>query len=111
MHASNKQRGAVMQKRYSVRILLVSVAALGAMPLAHGQSYPTRTVRIVTGGIGGGADLISRMIAQGISEPLGQPVIVDNRGSGVVPGDVVAKSPPDGYTLLVTSGVLWIGPF
>ena len=82
-----------------------------AAMLASAQTYPIKPVRIVTGGVGGGADLISRLIAQGISEPLGQPVIVDNRGSGVIPGEIVAKSPPDGYTLLVTSGVLWIGPF
>jgi tripartite-type tricarboxylate transporter receptor subunit TctC len=77
----------------------------------YAQNYPVKPVRIVTGGVGGGTDLISRLIAQGISEPLGQPVIVDNRASGVVSAEIVAKSPQDGYTLLVTSGVLWIGPF
>jgi tripartite-type tricarboxylate transporter receptor subunit TctC len=90
---------------------LASIVLVCGVTVAHGQNYPLKPVRIVTGGVGGGADLISRLIAQGISEPLGQPVIVDNRGSGVVPGEIVAKAAPDGYTLLVTSGLLWIGPF
>jgi tripartite-type tricarboxylate transporter receptor subunit TctC len=90
---------------------LVAPVVMCSAVAVHAQTYPVKPVRIVTGGVGGGADLISRLIAQGIAEPLGQPVIVDNRGSGVVPGDIVAKAAPDGYTLLVTSGVLWIGAF
>ena len=53
---------------------------------------------------------MARLIAQGISGPLGQPVIVDNRASGIIPGEIVAKAPPDGYTLLVGGGSLWIAP-
>jgi len=51
---------------------------------------------------------VARLIAQGISGPLGQPVIIDNRSSGVVPAELVAKAPPDGYTLIGTSNVLWL---
>ena len=75
-----------------------------------GQDYPTRPIRIVLTGVGGGADLNVRLIAQSISGPLGQQVIVDNRPSGVIAADVVAKAAPDGYTLLSSSGSMWITP-
>jgi len=54
--------------------------------------------------------ILSRILAQGISEPLGQQIIVDNRASAVV-APIVAKSAPDGYTLLITTGVVWILPY
>jgi tripartite-type tricarboxylate transporter receptor subunit TctC len=78
---------------------------------AVGQAYPNRTIRIVTSGVGGGTDFAARAVAQGISPGLGHPVIVDNRPSGVIPGDTVAKSAPDGYTLLATSNTFWLTPF
>ena len=68
-------------------------------------------MRIVTAGVGGGSDFVSRVIAQAIAGPLGQHVIVDNRPSGVIPGEVVSKAAADGYTLLVASNGLWIEPF
>src|SRR5689334_13705741 len=71
---------------------------LGCAP-AFSQDFPSKPVRIVTVAAGGGADLTARVIAQGISSPLGQPVVVDNRANGVVAGEIVSKSPPDGYTL------------
>jgi tripartite-type tricarboxylate transporter receptor subunit TctC len=87
--------------------------ALGVVILVsnslHAQDYPTKTIRMVTSSAGSGTDFVARQIAQGISGALGQQMIVDNRPSGVIPGEVVAKSAPDGYTLL-TAGNLWIGP-
>lgn len=74
------------------------------------QTYPNRPVRIVTSPAGGGNDFAARLIAQGLSGPLGQQVIVDNRAGGVVPGDVAARSKPDGYALLVAGGTFTIGP-
>jgi tripartite-type tricarboxylate transporter receptor subunit TctC len=74
------------------------------------QAYPNRPVRIVTSPAGGGNDFAARLIAQGLSAPLGQQVIVDNRAGGVVPGDVAARSKPDGYTLLVAGGTFTVGP-
>ena len=73
---------------------------------AHAQTYPTKPVRIVTQFTGGSLDLAARLIAPKLSERLGQPVIVDNRG-GVTSMELVAKSPADGYTLLIASGSLW----
>ena len=79
---------------------------------AHAQSYPTRPVRFVTAGVGGGNDFVARLIAQGISGPLGQPVIVDNRpGVSTIPGQVVSQSQPDGYTVLVYGPGVWLSQF
>ncbi len=75
-----------------------------------GQAFPTKAIRIVTAEPGASNDFLSRILAQGISEPLGQQVIVDNRASAVVAG-IVAKAAPDGYTLLITTGVVWILPY
>jgi len=84
-------------------ILLAVVALAVVMPL-HAQPYPSRPVRIVVPFPPGGAvDFYARVVQQPLSELLGQPVIIDNRAgaSGMVGADHVAKSAPDGYTLLL----------
>lgn len=93
--------------------LLLAPALLAfAAQAAHAQLQPNRPVRIVTSGIGGGTDFAARQIALGLTATIGQPVVVENRGSSVVPGDTVAKAVPDGHTLLITSGgILWVLPF
>ena len=82
---------------------------LGATP-ASAQEFPAGAVRLVTSGTGGGNDFIARDIAQGIAKPLGHPVTVENLHGGVAPGEAVAKSAPDGRTVLVYNNTLWIGP-
>jgi tripartite-type tricarboxylate transporter receptor subunit TctC len=77
---------------------------LGSQSLA--QDYPTRSVRlIVPYSPGGPTDIYSRLLAQGLSDSLKQPFVIENRpGAGTVVGtDLAAKSPPDGYTLLLMS--------
>lgn len=74
------------------------------------QSYPTKPIRIVTTEAGSGTDFGARVVAQCISGPLGQPVVVENRG-GVMPNEVVAKALPDGYTLVHNGSALWLLPF
>lgn len=74
------------------------------------QEYPVKPVRIVAIGPGGTVDFAARLIAQGLAAHLGQQVVVENRPSGVIPGDIVAKSAPDGYTLLVSGGNHWTLP-
>jgi tripartite-type tricarboxylate transporter receptor subunit TctC len=74
------------------------------------QNYPIRPVRIVTSETGGGTDFAARVIAQELSPPLGQPVIVENRGAGVYSGEIVAKATSDGHTVLVTGTSFWVGP-
>jgi tripartite-type tricarboxylate transporter receptor subunit TctC len=77
---------------------------------APAQNYPVRPVHMITTGVGGALDFTARITGQGISGPLGQPVVVDNRGSVIIAAQVVAKALPDGYTLLVMGTPLWIGP-
>ena len=77
---------------------------------AAGQDYPNKPIRLITSEVGGGNDFSAREIARGISGPLGQPVTVENRQAGVVPGEIVSKAPADGYTLLVYNNTVWIGP-
>src|ERR1044071_876715 len=89
--------------------LSMGIMGFGAS-MVFAQSYPNKPIRIVTGGVGGGNDFAARLMAQGLTTSLGQQVIVDNRASGVIPGETVSRAPPDGYTLLVTGGTLWIGP-
>ena len=80
----------------------VALACLFGLPAAlAAQDYPVRPLRIVTATPGGGNDFVARLVAQGITGPMGQPVIVDNRGPGVIPIEYTAKTSPDGYVLLV----------
>ena len=78
--------------------------------MAFGQDYPNKPIRLISPGPGGGADFVARFIAQGISGSLGQQVIVDNRPAGVIPGQIVSKATPDGYTLMVNGNSFWIAP-
>jgi tripartite-type tricarboxylate transporter receptor subunit TctC len=86
-------------------------AALLLAGFASAQSYPVKPIRIVVTGAGSGGDFAARLISQGVSPALGQQMIVDNRGSGNLPAEIVAKSPPDGHTLCLSAAPLWITPF
>jgi tripartite-type tricarboxylate transporter receptor subunit TctC len=94
--------------RLKLFAILAPVVALFA-GAASGQEYPTRPVRIVTAPAGGGNDFSARLVARGISGPLGQQVIVDNRPTILGP-EIVAKAAPDGYTVLLTGSAHWVGP-
>src|SRR5688572_9875185 len=98
----------MFQFRVVVSFLVVSLSVF-ATATVTAQDYPTRPIRIIAAGPGGGTDFTARVIAQGISGSLGQ-VVVENRPSGLIPNETVAKATPDGYTLLLSPGGLWIGP-
>ena len=88
------------------------LAAVCAAPVAA-QTYPGKSVRLVVPfSAGGSTDIVARTLAQKLNELWGQPVVVDNRagGSTVIGTEIVAKSPPDGYTLLVTPAPFTIVP-
>ena len=97
-----------MMKRLFAAFVLAFAAA------AQAQSYPSKPIRLVVGfPPGGGMDLSARVYAAKLQEPLGVPIVVENRpgATGIVAGEVVAKAAPDGYTLLVgASGQMTINP-
>ena len=92
--------------RRSTCNFVVGVAALLAAIGAQAQSWPAKPVRVIVPfAPGGGADLTARPVSQKLSEHLGQQFIVDNRGgaAGAIGMEIVAKSLPDGYTIMVMS--------
>jgi tripartite-type tricarboxylate transporter receptor subunit TctC len=88
-----------------VRAVLLTAALLGTAQ-AQTSSYPSRPTRIVVGFVAGGpSDLVARIVAQGLSERMGQPFVVENRpgATGTIGAELVAKAPPDGYSLYLAS--------
>ena len=90
------------------RLLTILIAgAVFVLPgAAVGQGYPSKPIKIVVPfAVGGIADTFSRVIAQKVQESWGQPVVVENKAGagGNIGADLVAKSPPDGYTLVMGS--------
>jgi len=81
--------------------------------VAYAQaSFPSKPIRIVTAAVGGASDFTARQLAQGLTNRLGQQVIVDNRGgaSGIIAAQMIAKSAADGYNLLLFTSPLWLLP-
>jgi tripartite-type tricarboxylate transporter receptor subunit TctC len=98
--------------RRAALLIACALVLLGTTPVAA-QTYPAKPIRIVVPFVAGGTvDLLARIIGQKLTEALGQPVIIENRpgASGNAASDVVAKSPPDGYTILQNTNGLAISP-
>jgi tripartite-type tricarboxylate transporter receptor subunit TctC len=90
--------------------ILIPIALLAASFGAAAQSYPVRPVRLIVADAAGGApEQLGRLLAQKLSESLGQQMIVDNRpgAAGALGADIAAKSPADGYTLLLATTAIY----
>ena len=86
-------------------LLCAGLAALVAAPCALAQSFPSKPITfVIPFAAGGGSDVMARIIAEPLSQRLGQQIVVDNKpgGGATIGADFVAKSAPDGYTLLLT---------
>jgi tripartite-type tricarboxylate transporter receptor subunit TctC len=94
--------------RWISRVIAVAVA--GTIGIVHAQPFPNKPVRLVTVSAGGSLDFVARQIASELHLKLGQPFIVDNRTSSVIIGETVARAPADGYTLMIHSSLIWVGP-
>jgi tripartite-type tricarboxylate transporter receptor subunit TctC len=97
-----------MRARFDVRIAFLALAAAAivvAWPVAA-QQFPSKPVKLMVGASpGGGTDIVARMLGKELAETMKQPFVVDNKpgASNTIAADITAKSPPDGYTLLVAT--------
>ena len=85
-------------------LALAALCALAPAAAVHAQAYPNKPIKMIAPYPPGGAtDILARLISQGLTESLGQPVVVENKAgaNGQIGHDFVAKAPPDGYTLLL----------
>jgi len=80
------------------------LALLVVVGAAHAQPYPSRPIRSIMT-VAGGADIVARLVAQGLTQSLGQPVVVEAQAGagGAIGADAVARAAPDGYTIMLTS--------
>jgi len=79
--------------------------------VALAQKFPAKPIRLLTSVAGGGTDFAARLIAQGLTTRFGMQVVVDNRPSGLVIGEIVARAAPDGYTMFLNGSAFWLQPF
>ena len=94
-------------------LLLLGIAAAGAHAQGGAVSYQVKPIRLIVPlAVGGGTDITARVLAQKLSEVVNQSVFVDNRSgaSGVIGTEIVAKAPPDGYTILLASNSFTSNP-
>ena len=96
-----------------IRSVMALAVVLLSVSASRSETYPTKPVTIVVAlAAGGVADVIARAVGQRLTEEWGQPVVVENRGAAntQVGATYVAKSAPDGYTLLLAAVSFWVGP-
>src|SRR5262245_65570078 len=94
-----------------VRLMVGVLGPIAFAPAHAVESYPSRPVRLVIPfAPGGAADVPGRMVAQKLSEQLGQQIVIDNRpgAGGIIGAELVAHAAPDGYTLLMSSNTHYV---
>lgn len=99
--------------KHPIRILALALPLLGLSGQGVAQGYPNKPVKaVVSFTPGSSTDIVGRIVMQKVSEGWGQPVVVENRGGagGTIAANAVAKSPADGYTLLINSGAHAVSP-
>ena len=104
----NKSRACEARREWGIaaRVCVLTAALSLSAPAAHGQSYPTKPIRlIIANTTGTSVDTLARVLGVRLGEELGQQVVSDNRAGagGLIGAEIVANSPPDGYTLLISS--------
>ena len=97
------------RRAQALTALIAWFAIVGAHAVAA-DAWPNRPVRIVTSEPGGGSDFTARVVAQGLTQSLGQQVIVDNRAGTVTAAQIMTRAGGDGYTLLSYNNSLWTLP-
>ena len=105
---------AVLQRAPMGRLILLLFLCIGAVSASHAQTFPAKPVRLVVGFPPGGAnDILARLVGARMQDAWGQSVIVDNKpgANAIIGTELVAKSPSDGYTLLIgASGAMTFNP-
>lgn len=94
-----------------IMMFLAALILAGAGSAVHAQKYPSKPVRVIVGfAAGGGTDIAARVIAQKLADAFGGSFVVDNRpgAAGNLAADLVAKSPPDGYSILMANSTIAI---
>lgn len=89
----------------TIKNIFIAAALAAFASAVAAQSFPVKPVRILVGfGAGGGTDIVARILAQSLTADWKQNVLVENRpgASGMIAGELTAKAPPDGYTLMIT---------
>src|SRR5262245_22305751 len=102
-----------MFRRQILIIALATIASLAASQLALAQDWPTKPIKAIQPfGAGSALDVVARLVHEQLSRQLGQPIVVENRAGagGTIGTAAVAKSEPDGYTILATTSALTVAP-
>lgn len=95
-----------MLKQYSFALKFLIAVIFPGAGMVSAQSYPTKPIRLITAEPGSGIDFTARLLAQGLTNSLGQPVVIENRPT-IISLEAGSKAQPDGYTLITAGNSMW----
>src|SRR5690242_20131681 len=110
-HPAERRNGMSRHRSLSGAFAVGMALAFGT---AWSQAYPAKPVRvIIVFAAGGGTDIVGRIVSQKVGEQLGQQFVVENRAgaAGMIGAEIVAKSPPDGYTLMIYTQTMLVNAY